>query len=175
MREPMLDFQPRRPRLMTLALVAAGIVLCLDAGLEYAALDERLSEVGGRLERATRQAERQAAARRDSRPEELFSAAEGKSLQQSDKAIRVDWEGLFSGIEQAVSEDVSLLAVRPDVAGKLVQISGEARNLAAALAFVEALKREPLSRVVLLSHQIRQSDPQRPVVFEIAATWTTAS
>lgn len=175
MREPMLDFQPRRPRLMTLALVAAGIVLCLDAGLEYAALDERLSAVGEQLERATRHAERQAAARRDSRPEELFSPAEGKSLQQSAKALRVDWEGLFGGIEQAVSEDVCLLAVRPDVAGKSVQISGEARNLAAALAFVDALKQDPLSRVVLLSHQIRHSDPQRPVVFEIAATWTTAS
>jgi hypothetical protein len=175
MREAMLDFQPRRPRLMTLALVAAGIVLCLDAGLEYAALDERLSTVGEQLERATRHAERQAAARRDSRPEELFSPAEGKSLQQSAKALRVDWEGLFGGIEQAVSEDVCLLAVRPDVAGKSVQISGEARNLAAALAFVEALKQDPLSSVVLLSHQIRQSDPQRPVVFEIAATWTTAS
>lgn len=175
MRELMLDFQPRRPRLMTLALVAVGILLCLDAGLEYHAHGERLSEVSEQLERATRRLERQAAAQRDSRPEELFSAAEGKSLQLSNKATRVDWEGLFGGIEQAVSEDVSLLAVRPDLAGKAVQISGEARNLAAALAFVEALKRDPLSRVVLLSHQIRQNDPQRPVVFEIAATWTTAS
>ena len=47
--------------------------------------------------------------------------------------------------------------------------------MAATLAFVEALRREPLTQVVLLSHQIKQSDPQNPIVFEISATWLTGS
>lgn len=74
-----------------------------------------------------------------------------------------------------MSEDVALVAVRPSVSGKSVQISGEARNLAAALAFVEALRREPLSQVVLVSHQLKQTDPQHPYIFEIAAAWSPAS
>ena len=28
---------------------------------------------------------------------------------------------------------------------------------------------------LLLSHQIKQSDPQQPILFEIAATWLTGS
>ena len=56
-----------------------------------------------------------------------------------------------------------------------MQISGEARDLKAALAFVEALRREPFANVALLSHQIKQSDPQQPILFEIAATWLTGS
>jgi hypothetical protein len=47
--------------------------------------------------------------------------------------------------------------------------------MATALAFVEALRRDPLDNAALLSHQIKQSDPQHPIIFEIAATWLTGS
>ena len=56
-----------------------------------------------------------------------------------------------------------------------VQISGEARDLAAALAFVDALHGRTLTNVALISHQLKQSDPQLPIVFEIVATWLSAS
>jgi hypothetical protein len=97
------------------------------------------------------------------------------SLRLTIGLIRIDWEKLYRSIDQATSEEIGLLAIRPSVAGKSVQISGEARDMAAALAFVEALRREPLTNAALLSHQIKQSDPQRPIVFEIAATWLTGS
>jgi len=96
-------------------------------------------------------------------------------LRQAIAAIRLDWEALYGSIDQAVSEEISLLAVRPSATGKAVQISGEARDLAAALAFVEALRRLPLANVALLSHQVKQNDPQHPIIFEIAATWLTGS
>lgn len=175
MRDLKLDFQPPRPRLLALVLLLLGIALCLVAGLEYHALDAQLAGLVVRLEDAAQRAGQLAAAQRENRPEEVFTVTERKALQQAGMAMKVDWERLFTGIEEAVGEDVCLLAIRPDLAGKSVQISGEARSLASVLAFVEALKREPLSRVVLLSHQIRVSDPQHPVVFEIAATWIPAS
>ena len=62
---------------------------------------------------------------------------------------------------------------RPNATGKSVQISGEGRDMAAVLAFVESLQHAPLSDAVLLSHQIKQTDPQHPVVFEISAQWST--
>ena len=51
----------------------------------------------------------------------------------------------------------------------------EARDLGAMLAFVDALRSDPqtrLAQVVLISHQVRQNDPQRPITFEISAQWS---
>ena len=175
MRDLGLDFQPRRPGLLTVVLLLAGVVLCADAWLEDSALRGRLDEVEAKLTQAKRRADRVDAGKRDSRPENVFSAEEAKTLRQTIGLIRIDWEQLYRSIDAATSEDIALLAIRPSAAGKAVQISGEARNMAAALAFVEALRREPLDKAVLLSHQIKQSDPQQPILFEIAATWLTGS
>ena len=175
MRELSLDFQPRRPGLLAVVLLLAGLLLCADAWLEDSALRDKLDEAQTRLSQAQRHTERIAAGRRDSRPENVFSADESKALRQAISAIRVDWETLYRHIGKATSDEVSLLAIRPNVTGKSVQISGEARDMAAALAFVEALRNEPLTRVALLSHQTRQNDPQHPIVFEISATWLTGS
>jgi hypothetical protein len=175
MRDLALDFQPRRPGLLTVVLLLAGLLLCADAWFEDSALRSQLGEAEARLAQAKRRADRIDAGRRDSRPENVFSADESKALRLTIGLIRVDWEKLYRSIDEASSEDISLLAIRPNAAGKTVQISGEARDMAAALAFVEALRREPLDNAVLLSHQIKQSDPQRPIIFEIAATWLTGS
>lgn len=175
MRDLGLDFQPRRPGLLTVVLLLAGVVLCADAWLENRALLSQQEDVEARLAQAKRRADRVEAGRRDSRPENVFSAEEAKTLRQTIGLIRIDWENLYRGIDAASSEDIALLAIRPSAAGKTVQISGEARNMVAALAFVEALRREPLANVVLLSHQTKHSDPQQPILFEIAATWLTGS
>lgn len=175
MRDPGLDFQGRRGWLPGILLLLVAGVLCLDALAEYHGLSLQREELAERERAATRRAERLAAARRAATPDTLFSAAEIKLMQQAAQAMRVDWEGLFAAVERAGSEEVCLLAVRPDVGGKALWLSGEARDLPAVLAFVEALRKAPLANVVLLSHQIRQGDPQHPVSFEIAATWTPAS
>ena len=160
MRDPGLDFQPRRPGLLALALFAAGLLLAADAWHEAAALREQLNDAELRLAQVERRAERGEQKRRDNRPENLFSGEDNKSIQSAVAAIRRDWEGLYRAIDQA--------------AGKALQISGEARNLGAALAFVDALRQGPLGQAVLQSHQIKQNDPERPIVFEIAAAWPGA-
>lgn len=176
MRNPVdLDFQPRRPGPLSVVLLLAGVILCADQWIEYNRLREQRAETLGRREQAERRAARIDAGRRDSRPENVFSADENKALRQTLGVIRVDWAALTRHIERAVGADVALLAVRPNVSGRALQISGEARHMTAALAFVDALRAPPLADVVLVSHQIRQNDPQRPIVFEIAATWTTGS
>lgn len=174
-RDPGLDFQPRRPSLLASILLLAALVLGVDAILEYTRLGESLGEAESRLAQSERRLERLRASQRQERPEQLLNAEENRSLQQAVSAIAVDWEGLYQRIDAASGEEISLLAVSPNLAGSVVHISGEARDMKAALAFVESLRQPPLSRVVLVSHQIRQSDPQRPVVFEISATWSPAS
>lgn len=173
MRSIELDFQPRHPGLLPVILLITGVVLCADQWIEYNRLREQREETIGRLEQAQRRADRINASQRDSRPENVFSAEESKALRQTIGAIRVDWTALGRHVDRAVGPDVALLAIRPSASGRSVQISGEARHMEAALAFVEALRAPPLADVVLVSHQVKLNDPQRPIVFEIAATWTT--
>lgn len=175
MRDLGLDFQPRRPGLLTVVLLLAGLLLCADAWLEAGTLRGQLDEAESKLAQAKRRADRVDVSRRDSRPENVFSADESKALRQAIGAIRVDWEKLYRSIDEATTEEISLLAIRPNAPGKSVQISGEARDMKAVLAFVEALRREPLDNAALLSHQVKQNDPQRPINFEISATWLTGS
>ncbi len=175
MRDLSLDFQRRRPGLLTVVLLLAGVLLCADAWLDASALRSQLDDIEARLAKAQRRADRLDISRRDSRPENVFSADESKALRQAISAIRIDWAQLYRSIDAATSEDISLLAIRPNAQGRSVQLSGDARDLKAALAFVEALRREPFANVALLSHQIKQNDPQRPIIFEIAATWLTGS
>jgi Tfp pilus assembly protein PilN len=175
MREIDLDFQPRRPRALSVVLLAAGLLLGVDAWLDARALGAQLAELESGLAQAKHRAERIEAERRNSQPEHVFSADESKALRLAIDAIRVDWEGLYRAIDQAVGEDIALLAIRPSASGQAVQISGEARDMKAALAFVDALRVAPLAKIALLSHQVKQNDPQQPIIFEIAATWLTGS
>lgn len=175
MRDLGLDFQPRRPGLLPLMLLLVGAVLCADAWLEASQQNAQLADLQARQELAKRRADRLTRASREAAQREAALPAEqGKALQQAVAAIRIDWDGLYQRIERATPEEVSLLAITPNATGRSVQISGEARHLQAALGFVESLRRPPLSQVTLLSHKIKAEDPQHPVIFEIAATWTTA-
>lgn len=173
MRKLALDFQPRRPGLLPAILLLAGLVLGADQWFEYAQLRDESEALHQRVEQLQKRAARLEASQRGSRPENVFSADETKALRQAIGAVGVDWMALYEHVDRSVGDDIALLAIRPNASGKSVQISGEARRMDDALAFVEALHAAPLSDVVLLSHQIKQNDPQRPIVFEIAATWSS--
>lgn len=170
MRDLGLDFQPRRPGLLPLVLLLVGAVLVADAGFELKQLDRQADDLAALVQQAQRRSDRLA---RDGKPGATphLSAEQDKALRQAAAAIAIDWDALYRHIDQATREDVALLAIVPNVAGRSLQISGEARNLPAALAFVEALRQPPLAQATLLSHKIRSEDGQRPVVFEISATW----
>ena len=177
MRDLGLDFQPRRPGLLPVVLFCVGAVLCADAWLEASQQKAQLADLQARQEQAKRRAERLTLASHEAAQREAaLPADQGKALQQAVAAIRLDWEALYRHIDQATQEDISLLAITPNVAARSLQISGEARNLQAALGFVDSLRRppSPLSQVTLLSHKIKIDDPQHPVIFEIGATWSTA-
>lgn len=175
MRELGLDFQPRRQRPLSLLLLCVACILCADAWIELRDHDAQLADLQVQLENAQRRADRLAMkARETARREAALPVEQSKALQQALAAIHLDWEALFRRIEESTQEDIALLAITPNAASKSLQLSGEARDLQAVLAFVDALRRQPLSRVSLLSHEIKADDPQRPILFEIAATWSNA-
>ena len=83
MRDLGLDFQPRRPGLLTVVLLLAGVLLCADAWSEDRTLLSPQEDVEARLAQAKRRADRVDAGKRDSRPENVFSAEEAKTLRQT--------------------------------------------------------------------------------------------
>ncbi|MBA2658518.1 MAG: fimbrial assembly protein [Nitrosospira sp.] len=90
--------------------------------------------------------------------------------------IDLPWGALFDSVEYAASHDVALLSVQPDAAGRTMRIGGEAKTMSALLDFVGALEREPvLKDAYLLKYEIKQDDPQRPIIFSLMASWIEAS
>lgn len=82
------------------------------------------------------------------------------------------WDQLFAAIEEAAGKDIALLAIQPEKTKGIVTISGEARDFMAMLDYIRRLNQVyPLRNVDLLSHQVQQQDPQKPVHFNLSATW----
>ena len=86
--------------------------------------------------------------------------------------MNVPWGELFAAIESAENVNVALLAVQPDARSHSVLIGGEARDLPAALAYMERLERtRRLRDVVLVTHEVKTKDPGQPVAFTLNAVW----
>lgn len=169
------DFLPARPGALPLVLLVAAVLVLADAVLDERAASERREVAEQAAAKAEKRRERGEAARRAPSAEALLTPEEAKAIALAEHAVRVDWERLFASVDRAVSDDVALLGLRPSVTARNVQLAGEARDMAAALAFVEALRRPPLARVVLLSHSLRSNEPGRPLAFEVTAEWQPAS
>jgi Tfp pilus assembly protein PilN len=89
--------------------------------------------------------------------------------------LSIPWDGLFKALESVDEMDVALLAVSPDAAKKQIKLSGEAKTLAAMLAYHRNLAQSPVfSQISLTNHDVVQQDPQQPVRFSATATWVLA-
>jgi len=167
-----LDFQPRRPGLLPVVLLAAAALSCADAGFELRRTGAARHDLAARIDEAQGRLDQQTRAAASANPAAALSAEQAKALRQAEAAIAFDWSRLYRPIDLATGEDVALLAIVPDMAARTLQISGEARDLKAALAFVAGLPGPTLDRASLLSHRIKTDDAQHPVVFEVVAGWT---
>jgi Tfp pilus assembly protein PilN len=87
--------------------------------------------------------------------------------------MTLPWDRLFRELETAATKEVALLAVQPDVSSRQVRISGEAKSFKAMLDYSRRLEQtDMLGEVVLLGHEVRSQDPQRPVAFSLSAGWS---
>jgi len=148
--------------LLLLAGVAAGIVLA-----------DSYSELKGEQQRAkatlAQQHERQ--------PESNIADAKEIEPQLKQAAATIEqlsfpWDKLFKALESSMTEDVALLSVQPDVTGGTVTLNAEARDWDSMLDYIRRLgEGKFFTGVHLVSHQIQQSDPQRPVRFTLSCRW----
>jgi hypothetical protein len=147
-------------------LLAIGIAFGFELGRGYVSQRDEVARLEERLARTAGLREVRASAGRPLSTEE-FAEARGIVARFS-----APWTTLFAAIEAVRLDDVSLLSIEPDAAAGSVLISGEGKDYLAVLTYVARLGEQPgLSRVHLARHEVRDSEPRRPVSFSVAAQW----
>lgn len=104
----------------------------------------------------------------------------GAALQLQRAALVIEqlsfpWGNLLTAIEGSTGEDMALLSVQPDVTSRTVALDAEAKDWDGMVNYIKRLEGSRFfSDVHLVSHEIQQSDPQRPVRFKLSCAWDTS-
>ncbi|OIR16343.1 hypothetical protein GALL_30650 [mine drainage metagenome] len=150
-----------------LLLLSLGLLALAD--IYYQNLTERISYwelKSGQFQKATGR-------KMGNSPREIKDMAlEIKHANDVLNQITLPWDKLFQAVEWSSGKDVALLTIEPDAEKHVVKISGEAKNIEAALNYVRHLSdQEIFNGVYLQSHQVQEQNPERPVRFALIATW----
>jgi len=141
-------------------LLAAGAFCALLAGLT---LEERLAA-----------AEKAAAEEKARRIAAEKPAAAVQRFEALDRRLATPWGMILTAIDQAVADHVVLLSVEPDAEKGRIQIGAEGKTAEAMTSFVSALANNAaFSSAVLVSHQVRAEDQDKPLRFTVAVQWRT--
>lgn len=165
MRRLELDFLRSRPAAPWAGwvLLLAGLALAADLGRTYREVSASVAHREVLLARAG--GAPRAAPAREPAAEDLEAARE------TIRRLATPWGELFAALESTPAEGVALLAVAPDPLGASVLISGEARDYAALVRYVAALRASPpLARAYLARHETRRGT----LAFAVRAPWGEA-
>lgn len=159
-----LDYQRPPPgrqlpgiALLAGSLLLSGVLLQMSADLaqDIEAAEARVYKM------------RQAAERRRLFAEAAKPAAESAAPPASASAAR--WERLFVSLEGAADETVTLLGLTPGA--RDVVLTGEARDLPAALDYAQRLQAAPaFSQAHLAKYEVVREHPRQPVRFTVLAS-----
>lgn len=98
--------------------------------------------------------------------------AEEKIARAAVRQLALPWARLIRALEGASTPDVAILQLQPEAQQQVLRISAEARDAAAMFRYLRALAAaKGLSEIHLVSHEVAQDDPQRPVRFAAQASF----
>ena len=101
-----------------------------------------------------------------------ISPEQMQQVQTTVWALILPWNELLQGIEKSDTQDIALLNLEPNSKKQLVNISGEAKNLQAALNYIQRLEAQPmLDKVYLQKYNIDEANLFKPVKFTLSAQW----
>ena len=154
----------RLDRLGVVLLLVGALALAWAAGQWLAA---RAHEV--ELANAIRQLQqRPAPARPASRADTTAQASRDRVAAQ----LNAGWQPAFDALAATHSNKIALLSLDAVHAKRQIKLVAEARHLADAVTFVEALQRQPgILRVALTQYEILVDADQKPVRFHVTLEW----
>lgn len=173
-----IDFAPRSLRRTlfhthpaVLALAGAGLLLCAAAAFGGWKLVEQK-----RLREHELRHVRERAAAISARPVEVAQVAipEGQAVFVNGAILQLNlpWRDLQDAVAAATPRNVALVAMEPDPRKQVLKITAETKNSDDMVAYVAELKQQELfSGVMLTRHEINEQDPNRPLRFQLEATW----
>lgn len=179
MRALHLDYQRVYRPVPWLGLCVLLVALLALAGLgwHYLSLSEQIRAWESQVAHIERQAQHRTLLTRPLT--EQASRAQRLEVEQANQVLRQlsqSWGALFEAVDTSGEQGIALLSLEPDPKKGTVQISGEARDFKALLAYAKQLStREVFGHVMLQSHQIKQDDPQKPVRFSLLVDWKEAT
>jgi Tfp pilus assembly protein PilN len=179
MRKIKIDFAPRGVHRTLFhihpavpALAGAGVLLCAAAAFGGWQLAEQRREREHQLqhlrERVAKLSARPAAeVARVAIPEAQATFVNAAILQ-----LNLPWRELQDAVLAATPRTVALVAMEPDPRKRVLKITAETRTSDDMVDYVAALKdQESFSGVILTRHEINDADPNRPLRFQLEATW----
>ena len=85
------------------------------------------------------------------------------------------WEPVFAALAAARSNKIALVSLEASQAKSQIKLVVEARHLADAVTYIDALQQQPgVKRAALVQHEVRMGDAQKPVRFNIMVELGTA-
>ena len=168
MRPPRLELDYLAPprRAVWPGIVVLALSLALGAWLFERYREARLELVKLETESGLMSPERRPAR---ALPRERLDA-ETKAAEAVVRQLTVPWAALVGALEKASMRDVALLQLQPDADQRRLRLTAEARDREAMFSYLRRLEAAPaLAEVVLVSHQVQQDDPQRPIQFSVQA------
>jgi hypothetical protein len=167
-----LNFASGGRRLGGYRLDRLGVVLLLVGALALAWatgqwLAARTSEV--KLAHAIRQLQqRPAPARPATRADTAAQTARDRIAAQ----LNAGWQPAFDALAATRSSKIALLSLDATHAKRQIKLVAEARQLADAVAFVEALQQQSgILHAALTQYEIQADADQKPVRFHITLEW----
>lgn len=152
-------------------LASVALLLCVAAAVAGAGLMQRQKAHEQRL--AVVQANIVAPAAPPASTARPISEPQAVAVNAAVMQLNLPWRALQDAVAASTPAAVALLALEPDAKKRTLRISAEARTSDEMIDYVARLKREELfSDVVLTHHEINDQDPNRPIRFELDATWS---
>src|SRR5262245_26864935 len=158
-----LDFvaPKRHGRVLGFSLLALSLTLAGGLVVQYQKTQQRLHQIEAReaLLHAVKPA------RTVPRLDEQM-----KSAQATVRQLALPWPQLIDSLERAALKEVSVLHIQPDAQSRVVRVTASAAQERAMLEYLRRLG-GGFAEVHLVSHQIREDEPQRPIQFSVQASF----
>jgi hypothetical protein len=165
-----LDFvvAPRRPRLAGILVMGVALAVAATVVHGYWDAQRRLQQLDA-ADSLLRAAPATRALPRERLDEQV------KSAQAIVRQLALPWAELIGSLERSAMREVSVLHVQPDAQQRLMRVTAEARGEAQMLEYLRRVGAAGgFSEVYLLSHQVREDDPLRPIQFSLQASFRSS-
>lgn len=154
---------PARPSKLGIGLLLLGLVAAIWVGLAWQQARATVAGLGLQIA-ALEQKKPAGPSRPTTRAEDAALTTQTEIAAQ----LRYAWQPAFGALAATRSNKIALVSLDAVQAKSQLKLVAEARRLADAVGFIDALQQQPgVKRAELLQHELQTENPQKPVRFTI--------